>query len=80
VPASTVVRLLARLDCGLCDEAAAVLARLGLRRPLTIERVEVGDDPRYILRVPVLRVGAEELDAAGLEDGAIARWLDQVSR
>ena len=35
---------------------------------------------RYVVRVPVLVVGHEELDVAGIDDAAIARWLDEVGR
>jgi glutaredoxin len=73
------VTLYERAECGLCDEAHRALRRIGLDRALEIERIDVDRDPalrdRYTLRVPVLRIGAFELDAAGLEDGAIARWL-----
>ena len=64
--------------CHLCDEAYRALRRVGLDRPLEIERVRTDED-RYVLRVPVLAVGGEELDVAGLEDGAIARWLRSVT-
>jgi len=73
------VTLYERAGCGLCDEAHRALRRIGLDRALEIERVDIERDgaldDRYALRVPVLRVGDSELDAAGLEDGAIARWL-----
>ena len=64
-----------RADCGLCAEAHASLRRLNV----DVERVDIDRDEalrdRYTLRIPVLRRGEDELDAAGLEDGAIARWL-----
>ena len=73
------VTLYERAGCGLCDEAHRALRRIGLDRALEIERVDIERDPeltaRYTLRVPVLRSGEAELDAAGLEDNAIARWL-----
>lgn len=69
------VTLYERRDCGLCVEAYEALRRLRV----DIERVDVDFDEalrdRYTLRVPVLSRGGSELDAAGLEDGAIARWL-----
>jgi len=69
-------------DCGLCDEALASLRRLTRRTRLDIERVNVTRDPalldRYVVRVPVLVVGDEELDVAGIDEAAIGRWLDQV--
>jgi hypothetical protein len=75
---------MARPDCGLCDEAMTTLRRLSRRTPLDIERVDVTRDAalleRYVVRVPVLVVGAEELDAAGIDDAAIGRWLGEVGR
>jgi hypothetical protein len=74
-----------RPGCELCAEAYRALRRIGLDRPIDIERVDIsaGPDPvqdRYLLRIPVLVAGGEELDAAGLEDGAIARWLNALPR
>lgn len=73
------VVLYERAGCGLCEETHRALRRIGLDRALDIERVDIDREPglaeRYTLRVPVLRVGEAELDAAGLEDGALARWL-----
>lgn len=64
-----------RRDCGLCAEVYEALRRLRV----DVERVDIDADDalrdRYTLRVPVLRRDGDELDAAGLEDGAIARWL-----
>jgi hypothetical protein len=78
------VRLLERPDCGLCEETLGALRRLSRRRPLDIERVDVTRDAalldRYVARVPVLVVGGEELDVAGVDDAAIGRWLDEVRR
>ncbi|TMC04461.1 MAG: glutaredoxin family protein [Chloroflexi bacterium] len=73
---------MARPDCGLCDEAMTALRRLSRRTPLDIERVDVTRDAalleRYVVRVPVLVAGDAELDVAGIDDGAIGRWLDEV--
>ena len=78
------VRLMERPDCRLCEEALGVLRRLSRRTPLDIERVDVTRDvtllDRYVVRVPVLVVGDEELDVAGIDDAAITRWLDEVGR
>lgn len=69
------VTLYERVDCGLCADAYEALRRLRI----DVERVDIDTDEtlqdRYALRVPVLRRHDDELDAAGLEDGAIARWL-----
>jgi len=78
------VRLMARPDCGVCDDALAALRRLGRRRRLDIEQVDITREAalldRYVVRVPVLVVGDAELDVAGIEDAAIGRWLDEVGR
>jgi len=73
-----------RPDCGLCEETLGTLRRLSRRTRLDIEQVDVTRDAalldRYVIRVPVLVVGDTELDAAGIDDAAIARWLDEVGR
>lgn len=74
------VRLLERPGCELCAETHRALRRLALDRPLEIERVDISTAvpevrDRYVLRIPVLVAAGQELDAAGLEDGAIERWL-----
>lgn len=68
-----------RERCGLCDEVREVLRRLRI----AFERVDIDTDDelrdRYTLRVPVLAAGGDELDAAGLEEPAIERWLTEVA-
>ena len=77
------VRLYERAGCHLCEETHRALRRIGLDRPLEIERVDVATDPalelRYVVRIPVLAVAGAELDAAGLTDREIADWLRQVA-
>lgn len=76
------VRVMERPDCGLCDDALASLRRVSRRTPVDIERVDVTHDAvlleRYVVRVPVLVVGAAELEVAEIDDAAIARWLEEV--
>jgi hypothetical protein len=78
------IRVMERSDCGLCDETLGALRRLSRRMRLDVERVDVTRDvallDRYVVRVPVLVVGEEELDVAGMDDAAITRWLDEVGR
>ncbi len=77
------VRLLEKEGCGLCAETHRALRRVALDMPLAIERVDIALDPaldgRYALRIPVLVVAGRELDAAGLADAAIARWLKEIA-
>lgn len=73
------VTLYERPGCHLCEETHRALRRIGLDRPLAIERVDISTDPvlerRYLVRIPVVAAGERELDAAGLADREIADWL-----
>jgi len=73
------VRLYERAGCHLCDETHRALRRAGLDLPLAIERIDVDTDEvllrRYALRVPVIAAAGDELDAAGVDDAALVRWL-----
>jgi hypothetical protein len=77
------VTLYERAGCHLCEETHRALRRIGLDRPLAIERVDIASDAalevRYVVRIPVLGVGGNELDAAGLSDSEIAAWLRAVA-
>jgi glutaredoxin len=77
------VTLYERAGCHLCEETHRALRRIGLDRPLAIERVDIAADPalelRYIVRIPVLAANGAELDAAGLADREIAAWLLRVA-
>ena len=73
------MRLYEKDGCGLCAEAYRALTRLRMDMPLEIERVDIARDDalfeRYAIRIPVLEAGGRELDAAGLDDAALRRWL-----
>jgi Glutaredoxin-like domain (DUF836) len=73
------VRFFEKAGCGLCDEAYRALTRVRMDLPLEIERLDIETDPalfeRYAIRIPVLQVREDELDAAGLDDAALRRWL-----
>jgi glutaredoxin len=77
------VTLYERAGCHLCEETHRALRRIGLDRPLTIERVDIAADPirelRYLVRIPVVAVGEAELDAAGLSDRELSVWLRDVA-
>jgi len=79
------VRLYEKADCHLCAEAHRALRRIALDMPLEVERVDILAGPadahdRYALRIPVIAAGDAELDAAGLDDAVIMRWLRDQSR
>jgi glutaredoxin len=77
------VTLYERAGCHLCEETHRALRRIGLDRPLAIERIDIAADPalerRYVVRIPVLKVGDLELDTASLGDPEIADWLRTVA-
>lgn len=81
-PALHVV-LYEKAGCGLCAETYRALTRLRMDRALEIERTDIEADPalfrRYAITIPVLRVGEVELDAAGLDEEALRRWLAQLT-
>lgn len=76
------IRLYERAGCHLCEETHRALRRIGLDRALAIERVDITSRPalelRYLVRIPVVQVGEQELDAAGLADREIAAWIASV--
>ncbi len=78
------VTLYERAGCHLCDETHRALRRIGLDRPLEVARVDIASDPAleltYLVRIPVVKVGDHELDAAGLADREIAAWIASVER
>ena len=73
------VRLYEKGDCGLCAETYRALTRIRMDMALEVERIDIERDPvlldRYVIRIPVLGVGERELDAAGVDEAAIRRWL-----
>ena len=78
------VRLYEKAGCGLCAETHRALTRVRMDVPLEIERVDIEADPalfdRYAIRIPVLAAGPHELDAAGLDEPALRRWLGELPR
>jgi len=50
-----------------------------MEMPLDIERIDIASDAalfdHYAIRIPVIAVGTDELDVAGLEEPALRRWL-----
>jgi len=76
------VTLYERAGRHLCEETHRALRRIGLDRPLSIERVDIAADPalelRYLVRIPVIQVAESELDTAGLTDREIADWLGAI--
>lgn len=77
-PALHVV-LYEKAGCGLCAETYRALTRVRMDVPIEVERVDIeaerGLADAYALRIPVLKMGERELEAAGLDEAALRRWL-----
>jgi glutaredoxin len=75
MPAPLPVTLYRRDDCGLCDEAEAMLARIARRRPLAVTLVDIESDDgllrRYMLEIPVVAIGGREIARAPLYERAL---------
>jgi glutaredoxin len=62
------VTLYGKPGCHLCEDARALLDRLGRRYPIELEEIDITTDPslfrRYDIRIPVIVVdGQPELEA-----------------
>lgn len=72
MPAALQVTLYRKNACGLCDQAEAMLARIGRRVPLRVELVDIDSDPelqaKYFLEVPVVVAGTVEVGHAPLSE------------
>jgi thiol-disulfide isomerase/thioredoxin len=60
----TKVTVYTKPDCCLCDEALAVIDRVGRDVPLIVEKIDIGEDPAlmntYGERIPVVLVDGAE--------------------
>jgi len=52
-----------------------------MEMPLDIERIDIERDAelfaRYAIRIPVIAVGRDELDVAGVEEPVLRGWLSE---
>ena len=75
--------LLVRAYCHLCDDMRADLQPLLALSSVSVERVDVDDDPlleaRWGDKVPVLLAGEQELCHHRLDRAALARWLARTA-
>ncbi len=79
-----IVRLYARPDCHLCDEARAELeAMLAKGAAFELEEVDIdGDDDllrRFLERIPVIEVGGEIVSELGLDADGLRSRLATLS-
>lgn len=75
------VEIFSRRDCGLCDEAKAVIEEVRRRNPFDLVEVDVDADPalaaRYGSEVPVVFVDGRKAFKHRLTAEAFARRLNR---
>jgi glutaredoxin len=75
----TTVTLYGRPGCHLCEEAREALQRVSRRTPFRIEEIDIETDDalhaRYLERIPVIAIGAEELFDYVVDEDALQRRI-----
>jgi glutaredoxin len=78
------VTLYTRPGCHLCDEARATLQRLQEQAEFAIEEVDITTDDalhrRYLERIPVIALGAEELCDYRVDEALLLDRLHYLGR
>jgi hypothetical protein len=78
----TVVTLLGKAGCCLCDDARRAVEAVRATRAFDLEELDVSLDPvlyrRYGERIPVVLVDGEEAFELGVEAEELERRLDTV--
>jgi glutaredoxin len=73
------VTLYGRPGCHLCDDARAVLLRVGERVPFGLEEIDITADDalhaRYLERIPVVSLDGEELFELFVDERALLERL-----
>jgi hypothetical protein len=76
------VTLYRKAGCGLCDEAEAILARIGRRLPLTVNCVDIDSDAalqaQYFLEIPVIAVAGVEVARAPITERTLEARLREL--
>ena len=77
------VTLYRRANCGLCDQAEAMLLRIQRRVPIRISLLDIDTDPelqaRYFLEVPVVAVAGREVARAPLTERVLQADLEDLA-
>ena len=79
VRAPLVVTLYGRAGCHLCDEAAAMLARISKRIPLVVTAIDIESDDalleRYLFEIPVICIDGAEIARAPISEAGLEAAL-----
>ncbi|ATB32578.1 glutaredoxin family protein [Melittangium boletus] len=77
-----IVRLYSKPNCGLCDEAKAVLERVRARLPFELLEEDIRADPAvfaaYRYDIPVVIIGGLVAFKHHLEEAEVERYLRRV--
>lgn len=80
----TALTIYGRPGCHLCDEMKVVVARVASRMPLSLEEVDISDDPaleaRYGLEIPVLTIGDRKIAKYRIGEAELLRMLTARER
>ena len=84
MPSRPTVRLYARPDCHLCDEAREGLEAMRAEgAEFELEEIDIDSDDallrRYLERIPVIAIGDEVICELGLDEGALRARLATLS-
>ena len=75
--------LYARPACHLCEEMAAVVARVARDVPLTLTKVDIDTDrdlkERFGLSIPVLRMGGRTVAKVRVDEHELRRRLERYA-
>ena len=78
----TAVRLVGKPDCGLCAQMREIVERVSPGYGLSLEDVDVRDDPelerRYVLEIPVLLLGEQEVVRHRVTEGDLRKRLEAL--
>ncbi len=73
------VTLYRKPGCGLCDQAEAMLGRIGKRMPIRLTTVDIDSNDalqrRYFLEIPVVTVEGEEVARAPISERTLEASL-----
>ncbi|MEO8539726.1 MAG: glutaredoxin family protein [bacterium] len=77
------VTLYRKPGCGLCDQAEAMLTRIGKKLPLVLTTVDIDSDEdlqkRYFLEIPVIAVDGDEIARAPINERALKAVLEDLA-
>ena len=83
-PDLPVITLYTRAGCHLCEDAAAILARLGSEYHFALAEVDITSQPdlehRYGLAIPVVRFQDGQELAAPIDEAALRAALERQCR